>query len=175
METPPNKKPNIPGAYIEDEHGTVEKTIIPTKFKKPQEFKGEEEVSPEVEEKQDSGKKLELTKNTVKNKNIKQEHTEFQEVMSQIIKKLKNLTTEERNSINSLDTKEIQTKLINHHLGDYEQPKLHYACPLGFMQVHLAEEGHEIMELVDTGLELNIIPEDSAMKSGLTTRCLNMK
>ncbi|MBW0527739.1 hypothetical protein O181_067454 [Austropuccinia psidii MF-1] len=197
METPLKKKPHIPGAYIEDEHGTVEKTIIPTKFKKPQEIKGEEEVSPEVKEKQDSGKKLELTQNTVKNKNIKQEHTEFQEVMSQIIKKvldqkinltleqvlimspkvinqLKNLTTEERNSINSLDTKEIQTKLINHHLGDYEQPKLHYACPLGFMQVYLGEEGHEIMALVDTGSELNIIPEDSAIKAGLTTRCLNM-
>ena len=67
-----------------------------------------------------------MTQNTIKNKDIKQEHTEFQEVMSQIIKKvldqkinltleqvlimspkvinqLKNLTTEERNSINSLD------------------------------------------------------------------------
>ncbi|MBW0565092.1 hypothetical protein O181_104807 [Austropuccinia psidii MF-1] len=130
METPLKKKPHIPGAYIEYEHGTVEKTIIPTKFKKPQEIKGEEEVSPEVKEKQDSGKKLELTQSTVKNKNIKQEHTEFQEVMSQIIKKvldqkinltleqvlimpskvmnqIKNLTTEEINSINSLDTKEI--------------------------------------------------------------------
>ncbi|MBW0561628.1 hypothetical protein O181_101343 [Austropuccinia psidii MF-1] len=197
METPLKKKPHIPGAYIEDEHGTVEKTIIPTKFKKPQEIKGEEEVSPEVKEKHQSGKKQELTQNIIKNKDIKQEHTEFQEVMSQIIKKvldqkinltlenvlimspkvinqLKNLTAEERNSINSLDTKEIQTKLINHHLGDYEQPKLHYACPLGFMQVYLGEEGHEIMALVDTGSELNIIPEDSAIKAGLTTRCLNM-
>ncbi|MBW0550717.1 hypothetical protein O181_090432 [Austropuccinia psidii MF-1] len=90
-----------------------------------------------------------------------------------VINKLKNLTTEERNSINSLDTKEIQTKLINHHLGDYEQPKLHYACPLGFMQVYLGE-GHEIMALVDTGSELNIISEDSEIKAGLTTRCLNM-
>ncbi|MBW0549037.1 hypothetical protein O181_088752 [Austropuccinia psidii MF-1] len=165
METPLKKKPNIPGAYIEDEQGTVEKTIIPTKFKKLQEFKEEEGVIPEVKEKQDSGKKQEWTQNTIKNKDIKQEHTEFQEVMSQIIKKvldqkinltleevlimspkainqLKNLTTEERTSINSLDTKEIQTKLINHHLGDYEQPKLHYACPLGFTQVYLGEEGH---------------------------------
>ncbi|MBW0581568.1 hypothetical protein O181_121283 [Austropuccinia psidii MF-1] len=30
------------------------------------------------------------------------------------------------------------------------------------------------MALVDTGSELNIIPEDSAIKAGLTTRCLNM-
>ncbi|MBW0589914.1 hypothetical protein O181_129629 [Austropuccinia psidii MF-1] len=87
---------------------------------------------------------------------------------------LKNLSEEEKKSINSIDTKEIQTKLINHHLGNYEQPKLHYACPLGFMQVYLGEEGHEMMALVDTGSELNIIPEDSAIKAGLTTRCLNI-
>ncbi|MBW0537128.1 hypothetical protein O181_076843 [Austropuccinia psidii MF-1] len=42
------------------------------------------------------------------------------------------------------------------------------------MQVYLGEEGHEIVALVDTGSELNIIPEYSANKAGLTTRCLNM-
>ncbi|MBW0538322.1 hypothetical protein O181_078037 [Austropuccinia psidii MF-1] len=153
METPLKKKPHIPGAYIEDEQGTREKTIIPTKFKKPQEFK-EEEVSSELKEKQYSRREQKLTQNTVKNKDTKKEHIDFQEVMSQIIKnvldqkinltleqvliispkainQLTNLTTEERNSINSLYTKEIQTKLINHHLEDYEQPKLNYACPLG--------------------------------------------
>ncbi|MBW0525102.1 hypothetical protein O181_064817 [Austropuccinia psidii MF-1] len=57
METPRKKKPNIPQAYIEDEQGTVEKTIIPTKFKKLQELREEEGVIPEVKEKQDSGKK----------------------------------------------------------------------------------------------------------------------
>ncbi|MBW0489546.1 hypothetical protein O181_029261 [Austropuccinia psidii MF-1] len=196
METTLKKKANIPGAYIEDELVTVKKTMIPTKFKKPQEFK-EEEVRSEVKEKQYSGKKQEVTQNTVKNKDTKQEHTEFQEVMSQIIKnvldkqinltlervlimspkvinQIKNLTTEERNSINSLDTREIQTKIINHHLGDYKQPKLHYACQLGFMKVYLGEEGHEIMASVDTGSELNIIPEYSEIKAGLTTRFLSM-
>ncbi|MBW0498734.1 hypothetical protein O181_038449 [Austropuccinia psidii MF-1] len=63
---------------------------------------------------------------------------------------------------------------MNHHLGNYEQPKLHYACPLGLMKEYLGEEGHELMALVDRGSELNIIPEDSAIKSGLTTRFLNM-
>ncbi|MBW0567316.1 hypothetical protein O181_107031 [Austropuccinia psidii MF-1] len=138
MDTPLKKKPNIPGAYIDDEHTTVENTIIPPKLKKPQEFKGEDKVSPEVKEKKDSGKKLELTQNTVKKKYIKQEHPEFQELMSRIIEKildwkinhtleqvlirspkvinqLENLTEEERNSINSLDTKEFKTKLISHH------------------------------------------------------------
>ncbi|MBW0559313.1 hypothetical protein O181_099028 [Austropuccinia psidii MF-1] len=80
----------------------------------------------------------------------------------------KNLSEEENNSINSIDTKEIKTKLINHHLGNYEQLKLHYAFPLVFMQVYLGEEGHEMMALVDTGTELNIITEDSEIKAGLT-------
>ncbi|MBW0574987.1 hypothetical protein O181_114702 [Austropuccinia psidii MF-1] len=48
METPLKMKPNIPGAYAEDEHTTVENTIISTKFKKAQEFKGEDEVIPEL-------------------------------------------------------------------------------------------------------------------------------
>ncbi|MBW0543956.1 hypothetical protein O181_083671 [Austropuccinia psidii MF-1] len=42
------------------------------------------------------------------------------------------------------------------------------------MQVCLGEEGHELMALVDKGSGLNIIPEDSAIKSELTKRCLNM-
>ncbi|MBW0551588.1 hypothetical protein O181_091303 [Austropuccinia psidii MF-1] len=42
------------------------------------------------------------------------------------------------------------------------------------MQAYLGEEGHEITDLVDTGSELNIIPEDSEIKAGLTTRCLKM-
>ncbi|MBW0478186.1 hypothetical protein O181_017901 [Austropuccinia psidii MF-1] len=33
METPLKKKPNIPGAYIKDEHTTVENTIFSTKLK----------------------------------------------------------------------------------------------------------------------------------------------
>ncbi|MBW0512492.1 hypothetical protein O181_052207 [Austropuccinia psidii MF-1] len=42
------------------------------------------------------------------------------------------------------------------------------------MQVYLGEEGHEIMALVYTVSELNVIPEDSAINAGLITRCLNM-
>ncbi|MBW0572318.1 hypothetical protein O181_112033 [Austropuccinia psidii MF-1] len=36
VKKPINKRPNIPGAYIEDEQKEEEKTIIPTKYKKPQ-------------------------------------------------------------------------------------------------------------------------------------------
>ncbi|MBW0559661.1 hypothetical protein O181_099376 [Austropuccinia psidii MF-1] len=42
------------------------------------------------------------------------------------------------------------------------------------MQFHVGEERYKIMALVDTGSELKIIPEDIAVKVGLTKRCLNM-
>ncbi|MBW0500736.1 hypothetical protein O181_040451 [Austropuccinia psidii MF-1] len=35
VKIPINKRTNIPGAYIEDEKKEEEKTIIPTKYKKP--------------------------------------------------------------------------------------------------------------------------------------------
>ncbi|MBW0583843.1 hypothetical protein O181_123558 [Austropuccinia psidii MF-1] len=43
-ETPIKKRPNIPGAYIEDEKKEEEKTIIPTKYKKPRLVKNEKEI-----------------------------------------------------------------------------------------------------------------------------------
>ncbi|MBW0571491.1 hypothetical protein O181_111206 [Austropuccinia psidii MF-1] len=87
METPLKRKTNIPGVYIEDEEGTVEKTITTTKYKKPQDLKEEDEVNSELKEK-NYGKEKKLTKNTVKNKDIKQYNTEAQEAMNQIIKKV---------------------------------------------------------------------------------------
>ncbi|MBW0464687.1 hypothetical protein O181_004402 [Austropuccinia psidii MF-1] len=192
METPLKKKQNIPGAYIEDEQGKVGKKLFPLNTRNLNSSQRKKMLHQNSKKKKYYGKKQDLTQHTVKNKDIKKENTEAQEVMSQIIKKvldqkinltlektliispkvinkLKSIITEERNSINSLET-----KFINHHLEYYEQPILHYSCGLGFMQVYLGEEGHQIMELVDTGSESNIIPKDSEIKAGLTKRLLNM-
>ncbi|MBW0530966.1 hypothetical protein O181_070681 [Austropuccinia psidii MF-1] len=43
-ETPVNKRPNIPGAYIEDEQKEEEKTIIPTKYTKRQLVQNESDI-----------------------------------------------------------------------------------------------------------------------------------
>ncbi|MBW0477838.1 hypothetical protein O181_017553 [Austropuccinia psidii MF-1] len=91
-----------------------------------------------------------------------------------VINKLKNSTIEEMKSINSLDTKENKTKTINHHLGDCKIPKLYYACPLGFIQVYVGEEGHEIMALVDTCIRVEHDTRIFSDKPGLTKRCLKM-
>ncbi|MBW0508977.1 hypothetical protein O181_048692 [Austropuccinia psidii MF-1] len=197
VKTPINKRPNIPGAYIEDYKKEEEKKIIPTKYKKPQQVKNETEIPPQEPKSDHTENTQESIKKFNEKKITKEENSDIQEIMAQIIKKvldqkmnltleqilvisprcfnkLKNLSEEEKNSINSIHKKEIQTKLINNNLGNYEQPKLHYACSLVFMQVYLGEEGHEIMASVDTGSKLNIIQEDLEIKARLTTRFLNM-
>ncbi|MBW0547198.1 hypothetical protein O181_086913 [Austropuccinia psidii MF-1] len=92
----------------------------------------------------------------------------------QFINQLQNLSDEEKNSINSIDTKDIKVKLMHHHLEEHKAPKLHSAFPLGFMQVHVGEEGYEFRDLVNTGSEVTIIPEDIAVKAGLTKIFLNL-
>ncbi|MBW0563406.1 hypothetical protein O181_103121 [Austropuccinia psidii MF-1] len=164
VETPIMKKQNIPGAYIEDDAKTENKTIIPTKYKK---HKVQDEEEGLVKKSQNDNieniiepTKIELNKNI-----IKEEKKDIQKIMTQIINKvleqkinltleqilaispqfinqLQNLSDEENNSINSINTKDVQVKLLHHHLEEYEAPQLHYACPLGFMQAHVGEEGY---------------------------------
>ncbi|MBW0464918.1 hypothetical protein O181_004633 [Austropuccinia psidii MF-1] len=57
---------------------------------------------------------------------------------------------------------------------DYDTPRLHYACPLGFMEVFIGREEYPTMALVDTGSEIDVIPEEIAIKASLTSRKLNM-
>ncbi|MBW0479187.1 hypothetical protein O181_018902 [Austropuccinia psidii MF-1] len=69
---------------------------------------------------------------------------------------------------------DLQERLLLFGFKEKPKPKIHYACPLGFMEIFIGKEEYPIRELVDTGGELNIIPEEIAIKSSLTTRKLNM-
>ncbi|MBW0467162.1 hypothetical protein O181_006877 [Austropuccinia psidii MF-1] len=90
------------------------------------------------------------------------------------IDKLKNSTTQEKEVIKSFNMSNIQEKLLSLKQWDYDNTRLHYACPLGFMEVFIGREEYPTMELVDTGSEINIIPEEIAIKASLTSRKLNM-
>ncbi|MBW0535317.1 hypothetical protein O181_075032 [Austropuccinia psidii MF-1] len=69
---------------------------------------------------------------------------------------------------------DIQEGLLAFEFKEISKPKIHYACPLGFMEIFIGKEEYPIKALVDTGAELNIIPEEIAIKASLTTRNLNM-
>ncbi|MBW0571987.1 hypothetical protein O181_111702 [Austropuccinia psidii MF-1] len=55
------------------------------------------------------------------------------------------------------------------------EERMHYACPLGMIEVSIGLEGHKVKALVDTGAELSIIPEVESIKAGIPMRALNMR
>ncbi|MBW0490472.1 hypothetical protein O181_030187 [Austropuccinia psidii MF-1] len=99
----------------------------------------------------------------VMNKILEQKinHT-LKEILSMsptFIDKLQNLTTQENEVIKSVNTSNFQERLHSLKLQDYDTPGLNYACPLGFMEVFIGREEYPTMELVDTGSEINTIPD----------------
>ncbi|MBW0573489.1 hypothetical protein O181_113204 [Austropuccinia psidii MF-1] len=69
---------------------------------------------------------------------------------------------------------DLQEILLKFGFKEIPQPNIHYAYPLGSMEIFIGKEEYPFRALVDTGEELNIIPEEIAIKSSLTTRNLNM-
>ncbi|MBW0560258.1 hypothetical protein O181_099973 [Austropuccinia psidii MF-1] len=55
------------------------------------------------------------------------------------------------------------------------EERMHYACPLGMIEVSIGLEGHKVKALVDTAAESSIIPEVESIKEGIPMRALNMR
>ncbi|MBW0567226.1 hypothetical protein O181_106941 [Austropuccinia psidii MF-1] len=194
-----NLQINIPGAYHEEDEAEEEiRVLLPTKYKKTQERKEVDNDDIEIisRNKNKEGLRQELQKMELKDK-VKStdnnpkliiEHVmkkileqkinlTLEEILSispTFIDKLQNLTTQEKEVIKSVNTSKIQERLLSLKLWDYDTPRLHYACPLGFMELFIGREEYPTMELVDTGSKINIIPEEIAIKASLTSRKLNM-
>ncbi|MBW0520625.1 hypothetical protein O181_060340 [Austropuccinia psidii MF-1] len=90
------------------------------------------------------------------------------------VHKLQELSGKEKEKIKSLNSMNLQEIQLTFWFKEIPKPKIHYACPLGFMEVFIGKEEYPIKALVDTGAELNIIPEEIEMKASLPTRHLNM-
>ncbi|MBW0491836.1 hypothetical protein O181_031551 [Austropuccinia psidii MF-1] len=67
------------------------------------------------------------------------------------IDKLRNSTTKGKEVIKSANTSNIQERLLSLKQWVYDTPRLHYAFPLGFMEVFIGREEYPTMALVDTG------------------------
>ncbi|MBW0523016.1 hypothetical protein O181_062731 [Austropuccinia psidii MF-1] len=88
VKIPINKGTSIPGAYIEDEKKDEEKTLIPTKYKKPQQVKNEEEILPQEPKIDQTGNTQEPIKKFNERKITKEEKLDVQEIMEQLIKEV---------------------------------------------------------------------------------------
>ncbi|MBW0497818.1 hypothetical protein O181_037533 [Austropuccinia psidii MF-1] len=90
------------------------------------------------------------------------------------VHKLQEVSEKDKEKIKSLSSMDLQERLLTFGFKEIPKPKIHYACPLGFMEIFIGKEEYSIRALVDTGAEINIIPEEIAIKASLTTRNLNM-
>ncbi|MBW0538000.1 hypothetical protein O181_077715 [Austropuccinia psidii MF-1] len=53
--------------------------------------------------------------------------------------------------------------------------KMNFSFPLGMMEILIGQNEYTAKDLVDTGAELNIIPENESIIAGLAMRNLDMK
>ncbi|MBW0558231.1 hypothetical protein O181_097946 [Austropuccinia psidii MF-1] len=90
------------------------------------------------------------------------------------VHKLQELSDKDKEKIKSLNSMDLQEILLAFGFKEIPKPKIHYACPFGFMEIFIGKEEYPIRALVETGAELNIIPEEIEIKASLTKRNLNM-
>ncbi|MBW0466830.1 hypothetical protein O181_006545 [Austropuccinia psidii MF-1] len=198
-ETQKYLRKNIPGSYHEGDETEEEiRVLIPTKCKKTKEGKEidndnigiiskgkNQEVQKQDSQKIESKNKVKSTGNTPKliiehvmKKILEQKiNLTLEEILSMsptFIDKFQNLTTQEKEVIKPVNMSNIQERLLSLKLQDYDMPRLHYACPLVFLEVFIGRKEYPTMALVDTGSEIDIIPEEIAVKASLTSRKLNM-
>ncbi|MBW0534791.1 hypothetical protein O181_074506 [Austropuccinia psidii MF-1] len=168
-----SKKCILPGTYHEDDAEKEMKIIVPTKYKDKHTTRNETFEKTESKEK----KCLGATENSIK-KILEQEiNLTLEKVLSvspAFIHMLKGISLKEKEALKSVNTLEIEKDVISIKIEDFSKPRLHFACPLGFMQVFVGKEEYPVMALVDTGSELNIITEDAEIQASLPNRKLNI-
>ncbi|MBW0562747.1 hypothetical protein O181_102462 [Austropuccinia psidii MF-1] len=81
------------------------------------------------------------------------------------VHKLQELSEKDKEKIKSLNSMNLVERLLAFGFKEIPKPKIHYACPLGFMEIFIGKAEYPIRELVDTGAEQNIIPEEIAIKA----------
>ncbi|MBW0510712.1 hypothetical protein O181_050427 [Austropuccinia psidii MF-1] len=99
---------------------------------------------------------------------------EILRISQNFVHKLQDLSEKGKDKMKSLNSMDIQEILLAFGFKEIPKPKIHYACPLGFMEICIEKEEYPIRALVNTGEELKIIPEEIAIKASLVTRNLNM-
>ncbi|MBW0545897.1 hypothetical protein O181_085612 [Austropuccinia psidii MF-1] len=99
---------------------------------------------------------------------------EILRMSANFVHKLQELSEKDKEKIKSLNSMDLQERLLSFGFKEIPKPKIHYACLLEFMEIFIGKEEYPIKAFVDTGAELNIIPEEKSIKASLTIRNLNM-
>ncbi|MBW0482037.1 hypothetical protein O181_021752 [Austropuccinia psidii MF-1] len=75
------------------------------------------------------------------------------------VHKLQELSRKDKEKIKSPSSMDLQERLLSCGTKAIQKPKIHYAFPVVFMEIFTGKGEYPIKALVDTGEELNIIPQ----------------
>ncbi|MBW0557890.1 hypothetical protein O181_097605 [Austropuccinia psidii MF-1] len=165
----PKKKVAIPGTYIEEEK-EEERVIIPTKFQNsniPKSDQPEEEIEnianknkdeeiPKEEKKFREPQKKQLETKLEINKIIKKIMQQkinltIEEILSMspyFVHKLQDLAEKDKKNIKSLNSMDLQERVLKFVFKEIPKPKIHYAFPLGLMEIFIGKEEYPIRAFV---------------------------
>ncbi|MBW0546270.1 hypothetical protein O181_085985 [Austropuccinia psidii MF-1] len=203
-EDSPSKKPILPGTYHEDEAEEEMKIIVSTKYKdknttRKETFEGTESKETENFEQQSEtlirkmfhhkAEKKEIIKDNKKSKpklaieNVMQKilerkinltREEILSVSPSFIHRLQGIFLEEKEAMESIRNLEIEEDFLSIKNKEFEKQRVHYACPLGFMQSFVGNKEYLVTALVNTGAEINIITEYVEIKASPPIRKLEI-
>ncbi|MBW0540663.1 hypothetical protein O181_080378 [Austropuccinia psidii MF-1] len=151
---------------VEEESDKLNKKMVHHKTEKKEVIKDKKELKPKLA--------IENVIKKILEQKINLTLEEILSVSSTFIHRLQGISLEEVEALKSVNTLDIKEDVISIKIKDFEKQRLHYACPLGFMQVFVGKEEYPVMELVDTGSELKMITEDAAIQASIPNRKLNM-
>ncbi|KAI9628678.1 hypothetical protein H4Q26_017972 [Puccinia striiformis f. sp. tritici PST-130] len=169
------QRKSFPGSWLEENKETEESITLPVKPKTPATSLDKvKTVKAQVHGSKDEANKLDKS---IRNKFAKQTYTltleEILKISPQFLSGLQDSLLEEQALENGLNGVKFTGHLESAKEDNNEDDGLTYACPVGM--VDMTVNKIKIRTLVDTGAEMNIIPDTIANQLGLVTTELFMR
>ncbi|PLW41438.1 hypothetical protein PCASD_07203 [Puccinia coronata f. sp. avenae] len=170
------RRVSFPGGWVENKGSDKDESMMHTKEKSPTQNPGPEKRRA-VNTKPDRTEQLTRHMHeSLAKKFYKQTYTltleEILKIAPQFLQTLQKSLPETEVLDKSVSIGRIKEDHTDTFPGE-EEGKLTYACPLGMIDMNIHNRG--IKTLVDTGAEMNIIPEDLANQLGLVTTEIFMR
>ncbi|PLW28777.1 hypothetical protein PCASD_20792 [Puccinia coronata f. sp. avenae] len=166
------RRNSLPGAWIENEAPEEEDSITQTPGKNPAPAK-KKPANTKPERKDDLARQM---ADSLAKKFYKQTYTltleEILKIAPQFLQTLQKSLPDSEELEKSINIGRIQHQQ-DCNLAEEEQGRLTYACPVGMVDMTINDR--KIRTLVDTGAEMNIIPEELANQLGFVTTEIFMR
>ncbi|KAI9617187.1 hypothetical protein H4Q26_013052 [Puccinia striiformis f. sp. tritici PST-130] len=167
-----SRRKSFPGSWMEEEESITKNAG--TKYSTPAARKSSQ---PSTEETSGKGGPTNKLDKSIRNKFYKQTYTltleEIMKIAPHFLKGLQERQLEEEVSGKGVNNGRLSCSAGFEEPGKEEETNLNYACPVGMVDMNINRR--KIQTLVDTGAEMNIIPDTLADQLGLVTTEIFMR